>query len=104
VEMSLEARVDVNRYEARRNMMVEILEEAGFSVRKPGGGFYVFAKSPVDDDIAFAAACARHLVLLVPGSGFGCPGYFRICFAASEKSILGSAAAFKDIGREFGLC
>jgi aspartate aminotransferase len=102
VEETLDARVAVDRYESRRNRMVEILQDAGFPVRRPSGGFYLFPRTPIADDIQFADVCARHLVLLVPGSGFGFPGYCRLCFAASEQTIEGSAAAFKAIAHEFG--
>jgi aspartate aminotransferase len=103
IELTLEARVDISRYETRRNLLADIIEAAGLPVRRPAGGFYLFPKSPIADDAAFAAACARHRVLLVPGSGFGFPGHFRLCFAASENSIRNSAAAFRAIGQEFNL-
>ncbi len=103
IELSLSAKVDVSRYERRRNRLMEILQQAGIQVKRPSGGLYLFPRSPIEDDVAFAAACARHHVLLVPGSGFGFPGYVRLCFAASESTIDGSAEAFQAIGREFGL-
>jgi aspartate aminotransferase len=83
--------------------LLGVLRDAGFDVKTPAGGIYLFPKSPIDDDVAFAQACAKHNVTLVPGTGFGFPGYIRLCFATSQKTILGSAEAFKTIGREFGL-
>lgn len=103
IELAIDARVDISRYEKRRDLLAGILVEAGFKLRKPAGGLYLFPQSPIADDVAFADACARHCVLLVPGSGFGCAGHVRLCFAASEKTILASAEAFKAIGREFNL-
>lgn len=103
IARSINAKVDVSRYERRRDRIYEILSQAGFAVRKPNGGFYFFPKAPIPDDVAFAAACARHNVLIVPGQGFGFPGYFRLCFAVPESMIEGSAEAFQAIGREFGL-
>lgn len=97
------ARVDVSRYEKRRNRLMEILRRAGLSAHLPQGGFYLFPQTPITDDTAFAAACARHNILLVPGRGFGFAGYVRLCFAVSEDVIERSAAAFTEIGREFGL-
>ena len=84
-------------------MLLAVLREAGFDVAAPSGGIYLFPKSPIEDDVAFAKACVKHNVTLVPGSGFGFPGYVRLCFATSTATILGSAGAFKEIGREFGL-
>jgi aspartate aminotransferase len=103
VEQAIDARVDVSRYETRRNMMADILQAAGFTVKRPSGGFYLFPRTPIADDVAFVTACASHLVLVVPGSGFGYPGHFRLCFAASENTIRNSAQAFRQIGHEFGL-
>jgi aspartate aminotransferase len=54
------------------------------------------------DDVAFAAACARHRILLVPGSSFHFPGHVRLCFAVSETCIENSAQAFQALGREYG--
>lgn len=103
VERAIDAKVDISKYEERRNLLLGVLRDAGFDVKAPEGGIYLFPKSPIDDDVAFAQACAKHNVTLVPGTGFGFPGYVRLCFATSHKTILGSAEAFKFIGREFNL-
>lgn len=103
VARSLGAQVDVARYETRRNALHAILADCGFKAAKPAGGFYIFMKSPTADDAAFANACAAHQVLLVPGRGFGCPGYVRLCFAVPDKMIANSRASFQAIAREFGL-
>lgn len=103
IERSLQARVDVSRYETRRNRLYEILIECGFSLNRPEGGLYLFMKTPDPDDSAFAKVCARHNVLLVPGRGFGYPGYVRLCFAVSDQTIERSAAAFKKIAGQYPL-
>lgn len=99
IEKSLFARVDISLYEKRRDLLVSVLREAGFDVNTPEGGLYLFPRSPLDDDVAFAQACARHRVLLVPGSGFAFPGHVRLCFAVGEETIRRSAAAFQEIAR-----
>ena len=103
IAKTIHARVDVNRYEIRRNRMHDILTAAGFDVRRPDGGFYFFPKAPIADDSEFVAACARHNVLVVPGKGFGFPGFFRLCFAVPDDMIERSAPAWLAIGKEFGL-
>ncbi|NCA98705.1 MAG: pyridoxal phosphate-dependent aminotransferase [Clostridia bacterium] len=103
IAKTIDARVDVNRYETRRNRMHEILTSAGFDVRRPDGGFYFFPKAPIADDSEFVAACAKHNVLVVPGKGFGFPGFFRLCFAVPDDMIERSAPAWLEIGKEFGL-
>lgn len=103
ITRTVHARVDVSRYENRRNRLHAILTEAGFNARKPEGGFYIFMKSPIEDDGAFAAACAEQRVLLVKGAGFGFPGYVRLCFAVPDQMIENSRDAFLILGRQFGL-
>lgn len=102
VEKNLWARADISSYEHRRNLLYEIVTQAGFSCQKPGGALYLFPKSPIDD-LSFASECAKHNLLLVPGSAFYCPGYFRLAFCVSESTILGSKDAFFEVGRKFGL-
>lgn len=87
--------VDMSIYEKRRDMFCEILAEAGYEFDKPGGAFYLFPKSPIADDIAFSALLKEERVLVVPGTGFGGPGYFRISYAVPDASIKNSAEGFK---------
>ena len=103
IEEAIDAKVDISLYEKRRDMLAEVLLAAGFNLQKPQGGLYLFPHSPGDDDVAFAAACARHRVLLVPGSGFHFQGYVRLCFAVKESVIENSVPAFQAIAREYGL-
>jgi len=103
IEHAVDARVDISLYEHRRDLLTEVLRSAGFAVEKPAGGLYLFPRCPDADDVTFARNCARHLVLLVPGSGFWFPGYFRLCFAVHENTIRRSAEAFRAIGHAYGL-
>jgi aspartate aminotransferase len=75
----------------------------GFEVVKPQGAFYLFPKSPIADDVAFIQAAQKHNILLVPGSGFGQPGYFRIAYCVSKELIQNSFPAFTTLAKEFGL-
>ena len=45
---------------------------------KPDGAFYLFPKAMIEDDVEFVMEAKKYNLLLVPGSGFGYPGYFRI--------------------------
>ena len=40
----------------------------GFECIKPEGAFYLFVKSPVEDEKAFCAAAKKYNILIVPGS------------------------------------
>jgi aspartate aminotransferase len=64
----------------------------------------MFPKSPIPDDVAFVRAAAKHNLLLVPGSGFGSPGYFRIAYCVPKETIIKSFPAFETVAKDFGLC
>jgi aspartate aminotransferase len=61
-------------------------------------------KSPVEDDGAFCKSAVKHNLLIVPGSGFGCPGYARIAYCFDNSVIKGSLKAFTSLAEEYGLC
>src|SRR5206468_2644358 len=70
-------KVDVEEYRARRDIAVAGLGAAGYSLVVPEGGMFVFPASPEKDDVAFARRLARtERILVVPGTGFGAPGFF----------------------------
>jgi aspartate aminotransferase len=95
--------VGVQVYQERRDLLYSHLSKLGFDVVKPQGAFYMFPKSPIPDDVAFVRAAAKHNLLLVPGSGFGSPGYFRIAYCVPKQVILNSFPAFERVAKEFGL-
>jgi aspartate aminotransferase len=89
------ARIDLDVYRRRRDLMAQILTEAGIEFIMPGGAFYFFPKSPTADERIFIDALLAERILAVPGRGFGLPGYFRLAFCVSEKIIANSADSFK---------
>ena len=80
------------------------LVEVGYAIVKPRGAFYIFPKSPSEDDVAFVRELQKHNVLVVPGKGFGAPGYFRISYCVEDWVIEGSLPGFRAVAAEFGLC
>lgn len=90
-----ESAVDVNIYRTRRDRMAKVLTDAGIEFTMPRGAFYFFPKSPVEDERVFIEALVNERILAVPGRGFGMPGYFRLAFCVSEKTIADSAESFK---------
>ena len=92
---ALGSQVDVSVYAARRAAMSEVLTQAGYEFQKPAGAFYFFPKAPGGDDVAFVARLQAERVLAVPGSGFGCPGHFRLTFCVDEAVIRRAAEGFK---------
>ncbi len=87
--------VDKILYERRRNMLYEYLTSVGYEIYKPEGAFYLFVKSPIDDDVKFKDILLKQNILAVPGTGFGRSGYFRLAYCVGEKTILGSFPGFK---------
>ncbi|MCL1915547.1 MAG: pyridoxal phosphate-dependent aminotransferase [Desulfovibrionaceae bacterium] len=84
---ALGKQVDLQIYAERRKAMAETLTEAGYEFLKPRGAFYFFPKAPGGDDKEFVRRLAEELVLAVPGSGFGMPGFFRLAFCVGEAEI-----------------
>lgn len=99
----LTAEVDVNIYKKNRDLLYQHLIECGFSCIKPEGAFYLFPKAPIADDKAFCNAAKKYNLLLVPGSAFGCPGYFRIAYCTDFDRIQRSLASFSKLAEEFNL-
>ncbi len=94
----LEVTIDVSDYENKCKILYDGLTEIGYDVVKPEGTFYIFPKSPIDDDVEFCQKALKENLLLVPGSGFGRPGYFRIAYCClDEDAIKRSLSAFKKI-------
>lgn len=81
-------------YKKRRDMLADILTEAGYEFLLPKGTFYFFPKAPGGDDLAFVERLKEQLVLAVPGSGFGGPGHFRLSFAVPDAVIARSREGF----------
>lgn len=98
---SINAKIDVTEYEKRRNFLYEKLTKLGFECVKPQGAFYLFPKALIEDDIEFVKAALKYNLLLVPGSGFGCPGYFRMSYCVKFDMIENSIAAFEKLVKEF---
>jgi aspartate aminotransferase len=95
--------VDIEEYRYKRDLLYNKLTELGFEVIRPGGGFYLFPKSPLADDVEFVRLAQKHLILLVPGSGFGAPGYFRIAYCTDNDIIERSLPAWERLAQECGL-
>ena len=89
------ATVDVPAYQRKRDFLYGKLTEMGYSVTKPQGAFFMFPKSPCEDEIEFMAELQKHLVLVVPGRGLGMPGYFRLSYSVSDDTLRGSIPGFK---------
>ena len=97
----LDHTVEREKYQAKRDMMCEVLKEAGFELTEPGGAFYVFPPCPGGDDVAFCQTALKENLILVPGSGFFGPGHFRAAFCCPDHTIQNSLPAFKRLRQRF---
>ena len=93
--------VDVGEYQAKRDFLYKELTDIGYSVVKPQGAFYMFPRSPTEDDVAFVAELQRHRVLVVPGRGFGMPGHFRISYCVTDRTLEGAIDGFRAAFERF---
>lgn len=96
----LDAKVDVEYYNRNREALYQGLQQVGLDCIKPQGAFYLFVKSPVEDEKEFCAAAKKHNILLVPGSSFDCPGYVRLAYCVSYEMIQRSLPHFAELMKE----
>ena len=93
-------RPDLDAYNKNRKALYENLTAYGYEMARPDGAFYLFIKAPGGDAVAFSEKAKQHDLLIVPGDGFGCPGYFRICYCVSFRQIQRSLPVFKALLEE----
>ena len=99
----VDAGCDVAAYDKNRLALYNGLTSLGFTCVKPQGAFYLFLKSPVEDEKAFCEAGKKYNILMVPGSSFACPGYVRLAYCVSYETIVNSLPEFAKLAKEFGL-
>ena len=87
--------VDVSDYQAKRDFLYDRLTAMGYETVRPQGAFYMFPRSPIEDDTAFVEELKKHLVLVVPGRGFGLAGHFRISYCVDDRTLEGSMDGFR---------
>ena len=103
VAKCVDAKTDLVAYDKNRQALYNGLKECGFECIKPQGAFYLFVKSPVEDEKAFCEAGKKYNILMVPGSSFACPGYVRLAYCVSYETIVNSLPEFKKLAAEYGL-
>ncbi len=90
-------RPDLAQYDRNRRTLYEGLKEMGYEMAEPDGAFYLFVKAPGGDAGAFSERAKALDLLVVPGDGFGCPGYFRVCYCVSCDKIRRSLPLFRKL-------
>ncbi|SHK95946.1 aspartate aminotransferase [Selenomonas ruminantium] len=92
---------DISTYVKNGQLLYQGLIEAGFECVKPQGAFYLFPKCLEEDDYAFCERAKKYDLLLVPGTDFGCPGYFRAAYCIKTETIEKSLPLFKKLAAEY---
>lgn len=92
--------IDPTPYREKRDLMYEGLTRIGYECVKPQGAFYVFPRTPIDDDVAFVRLLAEEGVLTVPGSGFGMPGHIRISLTVERGTVVRALPGFERAFRK----
>lgn len=98
---ALYAKANVEDYQAKRDYLYDNLTRIGFEVIKPQGAFYLFPKALIADDVEFTKEATKFNLLLVPGSGFGCPGHFRMSYCVKFDMIKNSIPAFEKLAQKY---
>ena len=99
----LEEKTDIAYYDRNRETLYNGLTKLGFSCVKPEGAFYLFMKTPTEDDAAFSQAAKKFNILVVPGSAFGCPCFVRIAYCVAYETIVNSLPKFAELAKLYEL-
>ena len=92
---------DLSVYEKNCKLLVGALREMGYHVAQPGGAFYLFPRSLEADDMAFSERAKKFDLLLVPGSGFGAPGHFRLAYCVQTETIERALPKFQALADSY---
>ena len=103
VAKCLDEKVNLEFYDRNRKTLCDGLKECGFSFIYPQGAFYLFVKSPTEDEKEFCERAKKYHILMVPGTSFACPGYVRLAYCVSHETIVNAMPGFKKLAEEYGL-
>jgi len=92
---------DLEAYARKRKLLCDGMAECGYAFTVPKGAFYLFPRSPIEDDVKFVQALQEELILAVPGSGFMGPGHFRLAFCVDDATIQNALPGFRRAIKQF---
>ena len=96
-----DAEVDLGYYDRNRRTLYEGLAKLGFTCVKPEGAFYLWLKSPEEDERQFVEKAKKYNILMVPGRSFACPGYVRLAYCVSYEKIVKALPEFAKLAKEY---
>lgn len=95
--------VDLSTYAHNATLLYDGLTAAGYACMRPQGAFYLFSKALEEDDAAFCARARDYDLLLVPGTDFGCPGYFRAAYCVRTAMIERALPRFQKLAESYNI-
>lgn len=101
VAKCINEKTDLSYYDRNRETLYRGLIDCGFECIKPQGAFYLFVKSPVEDEKAFCEEAKKLHILMVPGSSFACAGYVRLAYCVSYETIVNSLPKFQELAKKY---
>ncbi len=100
---TLRCKVDISEYKKNRDVLYQHLTSIGFTCLEPQGAFYLFVKTPIEDDVQFCAKGKEYHLLMVPGRAFGCPGYVRIAYCIDHERVVNALPAFTKLAKDYDM-
>lgn len=99
-----DAKADVAFYQKNRDELYEALMADGYECAAPDGAFYMWIKSPTEDEREFIqAAKDEEHIILVQGRSFGCAGWVRLAYCVSYETVKNSLPGFERLAKKYNL-
>lgn len=92
---------DISVYETNKDLLLSSLRDMGYHIVEPQGTFYMFPRTLESDDVAFCEKAKDFNLLIVPGTGFGCPGHTRISYCVPTERVKRSLDAFEKLSQYY---
>ena len=102
IKRCADCKADIDFYDRNRKALYNGLRDCGFECTLPKGAFYLWVRSPVEDEREFCKAAKKYNILMVPGRSFMGPGYVRLAYCVSEKTVRDSIDKFRKLAEEYG--
>ncbi len=89
---------DISVYARNRRLLLDGFKACGIDCVEPGGTFYLFPRT-IGNDIEFCEKAKSLDLLIVPGTGFGCPNHARISYCVPTDRIERALPAFEKLSK-----
>jgi aspartate aminotransferase len=89
--------IDVGALQRRRDLVLPALAAMGYETVRPSSTFYVLARAPIADDLAFVDRLAERDTFVLPGTILELPGWFRISLTANDAMLERSLPALQAV-------